>query len=67
MTWQKNFLAEASTLAEIYEKAEKMLKEEKDMDYEDMKCKVVSAMVNFRDKMAALKNLKVELKTKYSV
>lgn len=64
---EKNFLAEALTLSQMYEKAERMLKDEKDVDYQDMKCQVASAMSTFRDKMAGLKMLKIELKNMYSL
>ena len=63
---EKNFLLEAGLLADIYDKAEKMLKDERDMDHEEMKCKVTYGMSTFSDKTGHLKYLKNELKQAFN-
>ena len=64
---EKNFLLEAEILAEIYDKAEKMLKDEQEMDHQAMKCQITYGMSTFNDKISGLKNLRSELKDMFSV
>ena len=59
---EKSILQEAGLLAEIYGKAEKMLKDEQEMDHQDMMCQITAGMNTFNDKIGGLKNLKSELK-----
>ena len=62
---EKKFLEEAHLLSEVYEDAEKQMKDDV-ADLEDMKCKVTYGMSIFQDKILGLKNLKTELKNQYS-
>ena len=64
---EKHFLVEAQMLAEIYEKAEKQLKDESFVEHEDLKCKVACGISTFADKIGGLKSLKLQLKSNYSL
>ena len=64
---EKNFLKEVEILGDLYESAERDIKLEREVDHEEVKCKITYGCSTFKDKILSLKNLKIELKKESSL